>query len=1001
MVQALKKRRAMPSNIELEYQKRLRREKKSSFAALPQNELVLVLPSQDGQVFDTPSPYDPSVAQSESAEQQQSPVDKKQAEKMIMNLQQGEGAAPGQKPAVSAPREESVTVKGKYVPLAEMKRGIQKQLSDLRGVDTPEAKALKAKLQKQLVEIAELESRYNDQDYKTLQENVEKNVKDIQTQNALSDKVRQESKPITVSEKIMQFGYSFFYGDFLPPDLLDKATASDYIVGPGDEVDVGLYGSISHAGKFIVDRDGTIPLVNGAPLKVAGLTFAQMDAKIQNTIKEKMVGVSAKVTISRYRAMQVYILGDVSLPGPCMVNGMTTVSGALLVCGGVERNGSLRKIAVIRNGKQMGTFDLYNFLLKGDTSKDPLLKPGDAVFVPPIQNTAAVAGEVNRPAIYEFSDAVPLDELIRNAGGVRPTSFAQMAQIERIDGQGNFVTIDVDLAGASRAMTIRNGDIVKVFSVVEDNLDANAVYLIGNIRNAGKRAYQGGMKLADVLNRQSLLPDTYLEYGIIERESGLGRETEMLRFNLGKMLEGQAGDNLNLMARDRIYIFNSNAFMEAEAVGVEGLVLKPGKYEVKKNMTVLDLLLTAGGLDKDADLSFAELYREDPVSKVTTLLRLNLEDTVSLRGDANPVLHANDRLVVHSVWERNQKSEVTIIGEIMKPASYPLPTGARLLDLIYAAGGLTEKAYKKRVEITRYEVRDGKEMESNHFEVDLEAALRGASRDNILLEKRDQVIIRPISNWGEAAYVTLQGEVMFPGKYIIQKGETLSNVIKRAGGFTNAAFAYGLRFTRTSIAAMQKKQYEDMAGRLDMETTHLALAPAQLGSEKSADQKQLMIGGLRAMADKLRKTEGSGRLVVNVPSDVTKMSKEEDLALEGGDALYVPKKPAAVLVMGAVYNQNAFQYRKDFSVEAYINRAGGYTEQANQSGTNIIKANGEVMPLRGGYFQKRATLGPGDVILVPETVVQYSGLQMTQDITQILYQLSLTAAGLKSIGVFQ
>ncbi len=1029
---ALKKKRHELSKIEIEYQKRLERE--SSFgqpkmssrhaisvenmfgdepvvsldmqdplATQPINNSQLGLSERDQGKIDQGGNAglpDRAVLQSETAGQLGGGMG------LQNTLSKADAAQPSSKRTV---------MKQKYVRLLLMKRTIEKQLSDLATIKTdtkpgskeePEDKDLKdlrLKLQKQLVAVTNLESQYNENDFIDLNDEVSKTIRNTLSHDPVAEKVRRTSKPISVSNSIFQFGYKFFEGVNQPPSSFEMFSVNDYVVGPGDELRIFFYGSVREEKDIAVERDGTINLLNDAPISVGGLTFAEMNAKLQNLIKEKMIGISAKITISNYRSMRVFILGDVSIPGPCTVRGMSTVSGALLTCGGVDKAGSLRKISVIRNGKKIGVFDLYDFLLKGDTSRDPILKAGDAIFVSSIQNTAAVAGEVNRPAIYEFNESLTLDELVNTAGGLRPTSLAQMAQVERIDKQGNITTIDVDLAGSTRKMAIQNGDILKIFSLVPDSLDANAVFFVGNVRNAGKRAFVPGMKVADLLeNGKAFMKDTYLEYGIIERENGFGRETEVLHFNPGKALIGKEDDNLTLMPQDKVYLFNTEEFIEPNVVQVEGLVNTPGKYSMKKNMTVLDVILAAGGLRDEADLSFAELYRENPVSKAVTLLRLNLEETISSRGEANnPVLQNNDRVVIHSVRERHTISTVGVTGEIRTPGSYPLPADARLLDLIYAAGGLTEKAYKKKVEITRYEVRDGMEMESTHFEADIEAALHGSLKDNVLLQKNDQVIIRPISNWGDTAYVKLEGEIMFPGNYIIQKGESLSSVIKRAGGFTDGAFVYGLRFSRVSIAAMQKKQYVDMADRLDQETSHLALTPSQIGADKAAGAKEMMIAGLKAMADKLRKTEGTGRLVVNVPSDVAKMSKDEDLELENGDTIHVPKKPVAILVMGAVYNQNAFQYFSSSSVESYINMAGGYTERANPEGTSIIKANGEVMPLRGGYFQKKASLGPGDVIMVPETVTQYSNLQMTQDITTILYQLSLTAAGLKTIGVFQ
>ncbi len=874
--------------------------------------------------------------------------------------------------------------------------------SELAKVRELKSKKMLEGLQSQLMQIMDMEAKYSRGEIESLATDMDKFKADSEVKG-LYKRLLSASKLLFVPPDISQYGYNLFY---LSPTAFaqssDSAISDDYVLGPGDSLNINLSGSVNDVIEAVVSRDGTIAVLNERPFHVGGLTIGKVTSIVEKMVREKLVGVTASVSIGKLRWFRIFAMGDMANPGSCMISGMSNVSNAILVCGGVAKNGSLRNIQLLRHGKKIASIDFYDFLLKGDTSKDPQIQPGDVLFVPPIQDTVAIAGEVNRPAIYELNGKTSLGDLISVSGGLRPTSLLQMAQIERIDSNGKMSVIDVNLEKDNRNLALRNGDILKVFSILQTEDTSDTVYVVGNVKHAGKRAFKKGMRISDVIRDTSdLLIETYLDYGLIERESGLDRSAELIRFDIGKMLTGVAEQNLELKQRDKIYIFNDSSFHERISVAVEGMVANPGKYDYKKGMRVIDLILLSGGLLKDAQLSSAELYTTDPATDSDILTRVNLSKVMDKDEGQNRHLRDGDRLVIHSALEEKPKMTVSIAGEVNHPGKFPYTEGSTVADIIFAAGGLTEKAYRKEAEIARYEVVGNEQRVTHRIAVNLLTALEGDAKDNIRLKPYDQLLVRQIRDWGSHAWAKIEGEVLFPGVYKIGDGETIESLIMRAGGLTHRAYPYGARFTRKSIATLQEQQFKEMADKLERDSMRYALSPISLGGEKSMEKQQFALGSIKAMAEKLRNDKPEGRMVVDLDgSSKHHHGGSANVRLEEGDTLYIPRVPDALLIMGSVYNPNAFNYNPRKSVREYLNMAGGYTENANPDGTYIIKANGEVVPLKSGFFFS-TQLGPGDVIMVPEKIEQYSGLEATKDVSQVLYQLAITAASMKTIGVIK
>ena len=820
----------------------------------------------------------------------------------------------------------------------------------------------------------------------------------LELRSAFTDFVR-ESKPLQVDTTgLKQFGYDLFAGvptTFAP--ATDIPVPLEYVLGPGDELEVQLFGQKSDVFTLVVDREGRVAFPEIGPVALVGMSFAEAKAFLAGQVGDKMVGVSVSVSMGKLRSIRVFALGEVERPGSYVVSGLATLSHALFVSGGVKKIGSLRKVQLKRQGKLITTLDLYDFLLKGDTSKDVRLLPGDVVFVPPIGRTASIAGQVVRAAIYELKGRTDVASMVKLAGGFLPKVYKEKALLERINVSGNQSVKSFSLYGKGLKTRVHNGDVIKVFSSLD--FEENPVMLIGNVKRPGKYAWKQGMHLKDLIkNEQTLLPETFMDYGLIEREAEGNREPELLRFDVAALFSGDDKYNYTLKPRDKVFVFHRSHFRIAPQVEVVGSVQSPGSYALKKNMKLLDLVLAAGGINRDASLQKAELYRTDPITKNVSLMSFQLENVMTGDNAQNIQLHDLDKIVIHSIWETKKRYTVQISGEVMNPKSYAfVDSDMRLTDLVFAAGGLTEKALAEKAELTRFNIVDGQKRESVHVDVDLKGALAGDEEANIKLQPYDVITIRQLSNWRAAEHVSLLGELKFPGAYPIEDGEKLADLIVRSGGFTDKAYLQAAVFTRETIRQEQQKQIDDMTSRMEVEIAQEEVAINTLSDAQLIKHKQSALEAAKRVLGQMKATKATGRLVIKLKDIRGLKNSDFNLTLRDGDTLYVPKQPDQVMILGQVYNTTALLYRKKYDLEDYIDAAGGMTRQADEDRAYVVRAN--------GFVERASSWGstsvyPGDAIVVPEKIDQFNLLDSTLDWSRVLMQVGVGLASMKTIGIF-
>ena len=529
-------------------------------------------------------------------------------------------------------------------------------------------------------------------------------------------------------EALRPFGYDLFTdvtSSFAP--ATDVPVPSDYILGPGDQLRVQLFGNTNRVQTFTVGRDGQISFPQIGPVTVGGQQFSAVKAAIEDQVARQMIGVRAYVQMGETRGIRIFLLGEVEKPGSYTVSGLSTVTNALFAGGGIKRSGSLRNIQLKRSGQLVRRLDLYDLLLRGDTSNDVRLLAGDVVFIPPIGNTVSVNGEVLRPAIYEIRNEASVGDLINLSGGLTPEADQRQARLERRNENGERVVTNIDLSSASaRSETLQNGDFLRVLRI-RDVLDGG-VTVSGFVYQSQPFEYRQGLRLSDVLRFEELKPGADTHYVLIRRELPPDRKVSVVSADLAAALAAPGSEkDVLLQPRDQLTVFDlqsgrdrvvSNVLDDLraqatyseplQAVIIGGRVRAPGQYPLERNMRVSDLIRAGGSLEDAAYGGKAELSRYEAVNgeyRQTELIDIDL--AAVLRGDAaaNLLLKPYDALNIKELPQWRELELVTIEGEVRFPGVYPIQRGETMRSVLQRAGGLSDLAFSKGAIFTREELR--------------------------------------------------------------------------------------------------------------------------------------------------------------------------------------------------------------------------------------------------------------------------------------------------------
>ena len=724
------------------------------------------------------------------------------------------------------------------------------------------------------------------------------------------------------------FGYDLFAGvptTFAP--VTDIPVPSEYIVGPGDRLEIQLIGNTNARHSLVVNRDGRLSFPELGPIAVAGLRFEAAKARIEARVAEQMIGTQAVVTMGDLRSIRVFVLGEAEMPGSYTVSGLSTVTNALFASGGVKKIGSLRNIQLKRRGAVVARLDLYDLLLSGDTSDDVRLLPGDVIFIPPVGTTVGVVGAIRRPAIYELKTESSVADLVQLGGGLAPTADPRQARIERIDDRRDRVVLDVDLGQSqSRGTNLRNGDLLRIPSV--RTAFESSVSLTGHVYRPGQFQFRSGMRLTDVIGSvRELKINADQHYVLVRREDPRSRRISVVSADLGLALQAPGGEaDIPLQPRDSIVVFDVEAGRRQ--------YMAPILEQLRRQAT---------------SLQPAQIVR--------------------------------------------------VTGQVREPGEYPLEPGMRVADLIRAGGGLAENAYEGAAELARYEVRDGGTRATDVMRIGVQAALAGDPNANLSLAPADFLVVKEISEWSRQESITLAGEVRFPGIYPIERGETLKQVIARAGGLTPLAFTEGSVFTRESLREREAEQLKMLANRLRQDLGALALQSAQIQGARGEGSPSETLAVGQSLLNELTAAEAVGRLVIDLPRVMNAAAgSSDDLMLRDGDRLIVPRQSQEVTILGEVQNATSMLYDPTMDRDEYILQSGGMTQRADDERVYVVRANGSVDAGTGSaWFSKSQTrIRPGDTIVVPLDAERMRPLPMWAAVTTIIYNLAVAVAAVGS-----
>lgn len=726
------------------------------------------------------------------------------------------------------------------------------------------------------------------------------------------------------SRALKPFGYDLFAGlpsTFAP--ATDVPVPSEYVVGPGDMIEVQLTGNVKGRYSLVVNRDGRVNFPELGPIAVSGRRFEEVRNDLEVRVRDQMIGTTASIGIGELRSIRVFVLGDAETPGSYTVSGLSTVTNALFVSGGVKKIGSLRNIELKRNGRTVTKLDLYDLLLKGDTRADVRLLPGDVIFIPPIGATVGLGGEVRRPAIYELKDEVSAADLLQLGGGLMPTADPTIATLERVDDERRRVTLDINLALADgRTRSLRSGDVLRV-PAIRPVLD-QSVTINGYVYRPGEYQFRPGMRIADVISTlDELRPNADQRYILVRREVPPNRQLRIFSANLERAIaEPGTAANFELAPRDQIFVFDQES-----------------------------------GRDRIIEPLMRELRLQSRIDEPT--------------------------------------QEVSVAGMVKVPGRYPLEPGMRVSDLLRAGGSLDEAAYGGQAELTRYEVSNGESRQAALIEIDLRKILEGDRSADVTLQPFDYLVIKEVPLWAAQEEVEIRGEVKFPGRYPIHRGETLRSLMQRAGGVTDLAFKDGAIFTRDELKEREKKQIEMLAKRMESDLVQFSLMNA-LESGKDAGGS-LAVG--RSLLANIRDAKPVGRLVIDLDRATgARPGSEEDIVLKDGDRLLVPRITQEVTVIGEVQSTTSHLYRADLSRDEYIAMSGGLTSRADDDRVYVVRADGSVVT-RGGnswFGGGSVDIKPGDTIVAPIDTERMRPLPFWQAVTSIIYNLAVSAAAVAS-----
>lgn len=669
---------------------------------------------------------------------------------------------------------------------------------------------------------------------------------DASEENILSEKT--QIVPTKANQRI--YGFQLFNSEKLSFEpSVNIPAPQNYVLGLGDELLITVWGASQQTYQLQIESNGAITIPEVGPVYVLGTEFSKAKDLIRKrltTIYQGMDGSSpntfADVSISNIRSIKVNVIGEAIAPGTYTLPATASAFNALYLSGGPNENGSFRNIEIIRDDKVIRHIDVYDYLINAKTEANIQLREQDIIYIPTYKKRVEIAGSFKRNGLFELNDKDRLSDVIKYAGGFTDQAFKSQLSLVRIaDDQKKVIDI--------------NRSIFESF--VPDN------------------------------------GDVYTASDIIDRYEN--------------------------------------------RVSVTGAVFRPGNYELTEGMTLSMLLKKAQGVKENYYSSRGLIVRlQNNLSPKTVPFDV---DKI-LSGETDIPLQREDQVIIQDIFSMKQNPVIKILGEVRLPGEYPFADNMTLKDLIFSAGGFTEAASESFIELARRRTHTESEQLSEeivklyHFNIDRLLAIDNQA-DTFHLQPFDYIYVRKAPSYHIQRTVFVSGEVRYPGVYSIgSKKERVSDIIKRAGGLTSEAFVKGARMRRYNpMLAYTKKTLENSSG-----DSLIKKAEDQIAN----DQLELKL-------ENILKKPGS----------------DYDYYLKEGDSIIVPEISQAIRIAGEVQNPIGMAYENGRNLKYYVNKSGGFSDNAKKGKTFVIYSDGTTKISRNFIWHKYPTIEPGCQIIVP------------------------------------
>jgi protein involved in polysaccharide export with SLBB domain len=701
---------------------------------------------------------------------------------------------------------------------------------------------------------------------------------------------------------------------FAPVDNIP--VTPDYVIGPGDELRIQIWGQVNQQGSFVVDRTGFIALPQVGTVHVAGVQYSQLSDFLKSQLGRIYRNFDLNVNLGQLRSIQVLVVGQARQPGSFSIGSLSTLLNALFASGGPLPQGSLRDIQVKRGSETITHFDLYDLLLHGDKTKDVRLESGDVIFIPDVGPQVAVMGSVTTPSIYELRGEKSFNQVIALAGGLTNAASDSRLRVDRIYKHSERSVSDVDLASGDFT-PVQDGDIINISSIIDRFKDA--VTLRGNVANPGRYMWHQGMRISDLIpNRDALITRSYYQ--------------ELNQ--LGQAKSEYDGSVSNTTSSGETPNSDYSGTRSQGSLGIQSGAV--GDAAVGRGVA-------ASGVAGNSSIGAALTANSSPFGAKTDV-----------------VLSAPDIDWNYAVIERQNATDLTT-------SLLPLNLGKAVLDK------------------------------------DPSQDLELLSGDVVTIFSQADIRVPSAQ---QTKFVKLEGEFAGAGVYSALPGETLRQLMVRAGGLSPDAYLYASEFTRESVRRLQRQRLLEYADELDSQITRTTSASASSAlTAADAAAASAAADTARTVVVRLRQAQPTGRIVLQFKPDSKGITAIPNIELEDGDRFVVPRIPSTVSVQGQVYNANAFIYQNGKRVKDYLRLAGGPDRIADRKREYILRADGSVVSYQYGNMGQRTIfaesgfdhqpLFPGDTIIVPPMVKSSDVMRNLVNISTILQGFGISAAAVE------